>query len=163
MHNIETFHKTKVVGAESVGFRFEADLFKSALIIIRWCCCHAQHWNVPPQEDGCSRNRWFHIRSGLFQTVPMVISDCCHAQHWDVSKSEYGCCRNRGFQIRSRPLQMSTDDPRFLVVADNIETFHYKKMVAAETVGFRFESDLFKSVPIIISSGYRGQNWDASL
>ena len=34
---------------------------------------------------------------------------------------------------------------------DNIEMFHYKKVVAAETVGFRFAADLFKSVPIIIS------------
>ena len=33
---------------------------------------------------------------------------------------------------------------------DNIEIFHNKKVVAAETVGFRFEADLSKSVPIII-------------
>ena len=34
---------------------------------------------------------------------------------------------------------------------DNIEMFHHNKMVAAETVGFRFVADLFKSVPIIVS------------
>ena len=34
---------------------------------------------------------------------------------------------------------------------DNMEMFHHKKMVAAENVGFRFEADLFKSVPVIIS------------
>ena len=28
--------------------------------------------------------------------------------------------------------------------------FNHKKMVAAESVGFRFAADLFKSVPIII-------------
>ena len=31
-----------------------------------------------------------------------------------------------------------------LVVMGNFETFHHKKMVDAETVGFTFEADLFK-------------------
>ena len=31
-----------------------------------------------------------------------------------------------------------------LVVMDNIETFHHKRHVVAETVGFRFAADLFK-------------------
>ena len=31
-----------------------------------------------------------------------------------------------------------------LPAMDNIETFHHKKRVAAEAVGFRFEADLFK-------------------
>ena len=34
----------------------------------------------------------------------------------------------------------------------NIEMLHNKKMVVAETVGFKFEAGLFKSVPIIMSS-----------
>ena len=33
---------------------------------------------------------------------------------------------------------------------DNIELFHHQKMVVAEIVVFRFETDLFKSVLIII-------------
>ena len=40
---------------------------------------------------------------------------------------------------------------------DNIETFHTKRMVAAETVGFGFEEDLFKSVQIIIGFGCHAQ------
>ena len=34
---------------------------------------------------------------------------------------------------------------------DNTKTFHNKEKVVAETVGFRFESDLFLSAPNIIS------------
>ena len=37
---------------------------------------------------------------------------------------------------------------------DNIETFHNKKMVVAETGGLRFEADLFKSVPILLGFVY---------
>ena len=37
-----------------------------------------------------------------------------------------------------------------LAVMGNIETFHNKKTVVVETVGFWFEADLCKSVPIII-------------
>ena len=33
---------------------------------------------------------------------------------------------------------------------DNIETLHKKRMVVPETFGFRFEADLFKSVPTIL-------------
>ena len=34
---------------------------------------------------------------------------------------------------------------------DHTETFLNKTMVDEETVGFRFEADLFKAVPMIIS------------
>ena len=40
-----------------------------------------------------------------------------------------------------------------LAVMDNIETFHHKKIITAETVGFRFEADLFKLVPMILLAG----------
>ena len=33
---------------------------------------------------------------------------------------------------------------------DNIETCHYTKTIAAENVGFGFEADLFKSVPMFL-------------
>ena len=62
MDNIETFHNKNVVAVETVGFRFKADLFKSVLIIVCFWC-HWLHWDVSPQENGCCRNRWFHIRS----------------------------------------------------------------------------------------------------
>ena len=34
---------------------------------------------------------------------------------------------------------------------NNIETSHNKKKVVAETVGFRFEADPFKSAPMILA------------
>ena len=43
---------------------------------------------------------------------------------------------------------------------DNTEMFHHKNIVAAEYVGFRFEADLFQSVPMIISFCCHGQHWD---
>ena len=33
---------------------------------------------------------------------------------------------------------------------DNIETLHHKKTVAADIVGFKFEADLFKPVPMFL-------------
>ena len=45
---------------------------------------------------------------------------------------------------------------------DNIETFHNKKTVDAETGGFTAEADLFKSVPMFLGFGCHGQHWDAS-
>ena len=41
---------------------------------------------------------------------------------------------------------------------DNVETFHHKTTVAAETVGFRFEADLFKPVRIIIGFAFLAQH-----
>ena len=43
---------------------------------------------------------------------------------------------------------------------DNIDTFHHKESVAAETVGVSFEADLFESVPMILGFGCYEQNWD---
>ena len=42
MDNIEMFHTKTIVVAENVGFRFEADLFKSVQMILDFCC-HGQH------------------------------------------------------------------------------------------------------------------------
>ena len=44
------------------------------------------------------------------------------------------------------------------VVMDSIETFRIQKMVAAAIAGFRFEADLFKSVPMILGIGWHGQH-----
>ena len=45
-----------------------------------------------------------------------------------------------------------------LVAMDNAETFQNMKMVVAESVGFRFEADLFKSVAINIGFGCHGNS-----
>ena len=55
-----------MVAAETVGFRFEADLFKSVPMILSYGC-HGQHWDVSSQENGCCRNRWFHSWSRHLQ------------------------------------------------------------------------------------------------
>ena len=51
---------------------------------------------------------------------------------------------------------------QMFAVKESIETFRHKKMVAAENVGFRFEVDFFKSVPMILGFGGHGQHWDVS-
>ena len=40
-----------------------------------------------------------------------------------------------------------------LIVVNNIETCHDKKMVAAEIVDLRFEAQSFSSFPIIVGPG----------
>ena len=45
---------------------------------------------------------------------------------------------------------------------DNIETFHHKKIVAAEIVGFIFEAYVFKRVSMILGFGCHAQHWDIS-
>ena len=45
-----------------------------------------------------------------------------------------------------------------LAVMDNIETFHHKKIVVADTVGFRFEAYVFKWLSMILGFGCHGQH-----
>ena len=46
---------------------------------------------------------------------------------------------------------------------NNTESFHNKIMAVAETVRFRFEADLFKSVPMILGFGCHGQQvWNSA-
>ena len=45
-----------------------------------------------------------------------------------------------------------------LVGMDNIKTLHQKKKVVAQTVGFTFEADLFKSAPMILGFNCHGQH-----
>ena len=47
MDNTEAFHNKKIVAVKNVGFRFEADLFKSVQMILD-CCCHGKHEDVSP-------------------------------------------------------------------------------------------------------------------
>ena len=151
MGSIETFRHKKMFSAETVGFRFEADLFKSVAMIVG-CGSHWQHWDVSPSKNGCGRNRWL---ADLFKSAPMIPWFRCHGQHWDASPYESGCCGNRWFQIRSRPLQIGTDDRRFFIriavignriaVIGNVESYRDKKMFAAEAVGFKSEAPGFCS------------------
>ena len=78
----------------------------------------------------------------------MDNTETLHNQKWSLQKP-----------LASESKQTSSNQYRWslvLVVMDNIQTFHYKRMVTAETVGFRFEQDLFL-VPIIIGFGSHAQ------
>ena len=66
MDNMETFLNNKTVVADTVGLRFEAALFKSAPMFLVFGC-HGQQWEVSQWDNGCCRNRWFHIRSRPLQ------------------------------------------------------------------------------------------------
>ena len=57
-----------------------------------------------------------------------------------------------GFSFEAHFFQISTDDNKFFVSKDNIETFQNQNM----------EADLFKSVQIIIGFGCHEQHGDAS-
>ena len=66
MNKIEMFHHERTVVTETVGFRFEEDLFISVQIIIGFGY-HAQHWNGSPNINGCCRTLWFQVRSRPFK------------------------------------------------------------------------------------------------
>ena len=161
MDNIQTFHFKRMVTAETVGFRFEEDFFLVQIVI--GFGCHAQHCDVSPQEHGCCRTRWYHVRSR-----PLQIST---DYHWLL----LSCTTLKRFTTRKwflqKPLFFFTSEQicsnqyrwsQAFVVMDNTETFQHQYMVAAESVGFRFEADLFKSVQLIIGFGCHGQAWDIS-
>ena len=161
MDNIETLQNKTTVAAEIVGVRFEADLFKSLLMFLGFGC-HGQRWDVSQSENGCCRNRSLQVRSRLFQ----ISTD--HHRIWlspttlrPFTKTEWLLRKT----LVSDSKQTSSNQYRWswaLAVINNIEMFHHRRTVAAETVGFRFEEDLFKSVPIIIGVGCQAQHWDRS-
>ena len=102
------------------------------------------------------------FEADLFKSVPIIIGFCCNGQHWDVTLKPNGCCRNRWFPIRSRLLQIGTDDLRFWQSWTTLRRLVVRKMVVAETVGFWFEADLFKSVLIIIGLACHARHWNVS-
>ena len=110
MDDIETIHHKKMIVAETMGFKFQADLFKSVPMIIGW-----RPWTTLKPFTFI---KWLLKRQ--------LVSDS------KQTSSNY--CR------LSMPI----------AVMDNIETVHNKNMVVAETVGFRFEAFLFKSVLMIL-------------
>ena len=114
MHNIETFHNKKTVSAETVGFRFEANLFKSVPMFRFWLS-----WTTLRRF---TNRKWllaetarFTFEADLFKSGPMILGFGCHGQHWDVSPQENGCCGIRWCQARTRPFQIRTDYHRFLL------------------------------------------------
>ena len=159
MDNIETFHHKKSVVAETVGFRFKAYLFKS-IPMFRGFDGLGQHWDVSQSENCRCRNSGFQIRSR-----PLNI--CTEYPRLWLSWTTW-----RRFNIRKRFLQKplvsylkQTSSNQYrpsktLAVLEIIATLHRNRIVVAETVGFWFEADVFKSVPMILHSGCHGQHWD---
>ena len=74
-----------------------------------------------------AENVGFIFKAGFFKSVPMVISF-------------------KPLVSDSKPTSSNRyRSSKALVVMDNIDTFfHHMRIVAAETVGFRFEADLSK-------------------
>ena len=63
MHNIDTFHNNKMIGAETVGFRFEAGLFKTVQII-QGVGCHAAMFIVTAYGKQVSKDVAFVCGKG---------------------------------------------------------------------------------------------------
>ena len=69
-----------MVAAEIVGFRFEADLFKSVQIIIGLGVMdniEMFHYKKTVVEDTVG----FRFEADLFKTVQMILGFGCHGQH----------------------------------------------------------------------------------
>ena len=189
MDNIEMFHHKKMAAAETDGFRFKADLFKSAPTIISVVVVDNIE-TFQKSEYGCCRNRWFQIRSRPVQISPdyhsfllrrfplnrllqkplVSHSKQTYLNHYRSSMALVVIDNIETFHhkkiVLQKPLvsylkQTSSTQHRSssaLAVMDNIETFHNEKNVVAETVGFRLEADLFKSVQIVQGVGWHRQH-----
>ena len=96
-----------MVVADTVCFKFEADLFKSVQVFLGFCC-HGQRWDVSQSEKGVAETVGFNLEADLFKSIPMIPGFGGHGQHLDFSQSEHGWCRSRWFRIRSKPFQIST-------------------------------------------------------
>ena len=80
MHNVETFHHKRIVAAETVGFRFEAELFKVVPMIISFAAMDNietfQNQNMVTAEIV-----GFGLEADLFKAVQIIIGFGCHGQH----------------------------------------------------------------------------------
>ena len=80
MDSIETFHHKPDVVADTVGFRFEADLFKSVLTTIGFVVVdnietfHHQKMFAAESFD-------FRFEAHFFKSVPMILGCRCLNEH----------------------------------------------------------------------------------
>ena len=80
MNNIETSHHKKIVAAENVGFRFEADLFNSVQLIIDLCVMDSIG-TFCNKKRVVAENVGFIFEAELFKSVPMILDFGCHERH----------------------------------------------------------------------------------
>ena len=122
MHNVEKVHRKKIVAAETVGCRLEADLFKSVRIIIGFGY-HATHWNVSQQDNGRSRKGCFQIRSRPFQ---VGTDDRKCLLFWKTLRrfKTRICLLHKPLVSDSKPTSSNQyRSSKAFAVMDNIETF----------------------------------------
>ena len=80
MDNTETLHNQKMVVAETVGFRIEADLCTSVPIILGFAvvdnikCFHHKKMDAAEKLD-------FRSEAHLFKFEPMILGFACHDEH----------------------------------------------------------------------------------
>ena len=81
MDNTETFHDQKMVVAGTVGFSFEADLFKSGPII-KGFGCNGQHSGVSQKQRlVVAETVGFLFEADFCRSVPTILGFGCHGQH----------------------------------------------------------------------------------
>ena len=80
MDNTETFHNKSMVVAESVGFRFEADPFKSVPMILGLAVMDNIE-TFQSQKTVAAENVGFRGEADLFKSVPMFLGFGYHGQH----------------------------------------------------------------------------------
>ena len=80
MDSIATFHHKKTVVAETVGFRSEADVFKSAPIFLGFVC-HVLHRVFRYQKMVVAESVGFRSEADLFKSVQIIQGSGGHDQH----------------------------------------------------------------------------------
>ena len=80
MDNIETLHKNRKVVAESVGFRFEAELFKSVPKILGLAVMDNME-TFHHKRMVASETVGFMFEAHFFKSVSIIIGFGCHVQH----------------------------------------------------------------------------------
>ena len=83
MDNIETFHNQKTVAAETVDFRFRADLFKSAPMILALAIMDNIE-TLYNKKMVAEETVGFSFDADLFKSVKMILGFGCHRKHRDV-------------------------------------------------------------------------------
>ena len=86
MHNIEKLQYKKMVVAEHGGFSFEANSFKSVMMIIS---CFVPINNIETfqnQDMVVAENVGFRFEADFFKSVQIIIGFGCHGQHGDASQ-----------------------------------------------------------------------------
>ena len=78
MDNIETFHHKRIVAAENVGSRLEADLFKSVQMILDLFVVMDSIQTFRHKKMVAADTVGFRFEADLFKSVPMIFGFGTH-------------------------------------------------------------------------------------